>query len=124
MIVWYDADCGICSKFIDTALYRVDTQNIFFIPNNLEEKVPLTLSLTHYNSLKEKTIIVQDEEGVVYTHHEAIAEILSRMGGFYTLVSKIMKAPVISPICYWSYKIFARYRHWISKLFGLNQCKI
>ncbi len=75
MIVWYDADCGICSKFIDTALYRVYTQNIFFIPNKLEEKIPLTLSLTHFSSLKEQTIIVQDEEGVIYTHHKTIAEI-------------------------------------------------
>ncbi len=124
MIVWYDAECGICSKLINMALYRIDTQNIFFIPNNLEQQVPLTLSLTDFNSLKEQTIIVQDEKGVVYTHHKAIAEILNRMGGFYTLISKIMKTPVISLVCYCGYRIFARYRHWISKLFGLNQCKI
>ena len=124
MKIWYDSDCGVCTEFVVYITGKINSPEVVFISNSCNDSVPKSLGLKKFEALKNTTIICEDDDGTVYTHHRAMAKILNRAGMGYRLVSKIITFPIISIFFYVGYRIFSRFRHKVSSLFGLNECKI
>ena len=124
MNVWYDSDCGVCTEFINYIEKRIESSEIVFLPNSCTDPVPQNLDSESFESLKNTTIICEDGSGRIYTHHQAMAKVLGSAGLGYRLISRLMTFPVLSWLFYLGYVIFSRFRHKISALLGLNQCKI
>lgn len=124
MRIWYDSDCGVCTEFIMYIRRKIKSPKVVFLPNSCNDSVPKSLGLEKFEALKSDTIICEDDDGTVYTHHRAMAKILNRAGTWHKLISKVITFPILSIFFYFGYRIFSRFRHKVSALLGLNECKI
>ncbi len=117
---FYDAQCGICSRFA-RLLARLDrSHRIELISNQDYSKLPEGID----DDIVANTIVVQDvATGRISTRSDAIAE-LCRALPLGTLPWLLLRFPGLHPLWDWSYDRVANNRVAISQFFGMNACEV
>lgn len=86
-IVFFDGVCGLCNSFVDFVIKR-DKHAIFkFAPLQGDSAKNAGFSLAQYNS------VVLYKEGRFYLKSTAALNILSELGGFYSLLKILLIIP-------------------------------
>jgi predicted DCC family thiol-disulfide oxidoreductase YuxK len=112
---YYDASCGICTRFV-TIVARMDTfGRLRFLPNS-ERDVPGVPAKTFDDS-----IVVVDERGRSWTGAVAIAELLGALPLARPL-AWLARVPGLRQLAEALYQKVARHRTRLSAFFGLAAC--
>jgi len=113
--VYYDQDCGFCTKSVLFLKRFTFNKKIHFLPNTSNSKL---------SSEKLKAAIgALDEDGQTYYASEVFEQITSRSSILYP-ISILFKLPGVIYLSDILYKEIARRRTSISKMIGADQCSI
>ena len=122
-IAYYDADCGLCSAFIRFAQNGISNQSISFVPND-DNSINIQLNDT-VSKLKDNTVILYDSETHNYhIYAQAIFVIFSQMGSIWKFLGLLRYLKLLDFVFNPIYRLVAKRRAYISKLLGLNSCRI
>ncbi|QTV05564.1 thiol-disulfide oxidoreductase DCC family protein [Faecalibacter bovis] len=88
-VVIYDGDCGFCSFWVQWLLNK-DKNNILKFASLQGSYGQEFLKKNNLNTTDFDTIYYHKEEGIFYDKSNAILEILSSLGGLYSLM-KVFK---------------------------------
>jgi len=122
-IVIYDEDCGICTHISRWA--RRKTDRIEFLGfYEFTDKSELD-DIKDLKELSLRTIILISATGQkIFIESEAVLVILKYMGGFWRIIGEIFHHKPGIAVLNLFYRIIARNRAKISRIFGLNACKV
>jgi len=119
-ILFYDADCGFCQASVDWLLKDIEIKLSTIPYQNIEQVKQYPIDL----SIADDEIQLLDN-GNVYSGAEAIAICLNKKNNIlYKFIGCFIKSFFILPLAKYVYKIIASNRTTISKILGLNSCKI
>ncbi len=120
IIIIYDGDCGICSYFMQFAERKTRKKlSLFpFVTDSLANQYGLQL----HELAKVSVIVIENSK--IYSHSSALRRIFSYMGLVYKIPALLLAFKPIEKASNILYKYIARNRHKLSKLFGMNACKI
>jgi predicted DCC family thiol-disulfide oxidoreductase YuxK len=102
--VYFDDTCAICQTAVCPFIPKTQTQGLSTTSGNIAEL-----------SARENTIVVE-KNGVIYTHVEAISQLL-KLYWFTWPVGWFITLPVIKHIARFKYNIIAKHRAQLSKIF-------
>lgn len=109
-IIFYDGDCGICSRFVQRML-KIDKRGEFLFAPIQGETAAKYLSERPADP-KEWSIIMIDEQGT-YEASTAVLRIMKRVGWGFGLPALGLVVP--RPIRDWAYNLVSRNRYRLAK---------
>ncbi|HRP01715.1 MAG TPA: DCC1-like thiol-disulfide oxidoreductase family protein [Candidatus Kapabacteria bacterium] len=118
----YDGDCGICSKCAEFVHNKDINATFEILPSQFFEfKLYPGIS----QELGESTIIVINKENSsYYIEAEAVFRILINLRGIYHILGSLLNNRLLILLFTPIYRLIAINRAIISKLLGLNACKV
>lgn len=121
--VLYDGDCGVCTLFAQREAKHHSDAVLEFLPYQALAPEELErLGLTAADCDHELQYI--DSKGRVSGGPWAINRILIRRLPWSILVVFVYAVPIFLPLEWLGYRIFARYRHVVSRWLGLDACRV
>ncbi|MFY8215610.1 MAG: thiol-disulfide oxidoreductase DCC family protein [Chthoniobacterales bacterium] len=120
-IIFYDSDCGVCSAFVGWLVGRAGGKivPIAYQDESACSKYP-GIDLGHADKGVQAIIAGGSE---IRSDARAIAACLKETPGF-AWIGVLIDLPVIRAFSQIGYRIFAANRRRISKIFGLQACKL
>lgn len=119
----FDGDCGICTSSAEFMKQRTNNNVLSVKPYQI-----LELSKIHKDLNSDKTsksvYYYQESTSRVFSKSKAIFMALKKMNGIYKAMGYLLDNPFVVFISNPIYSLIAKYRTKISKIFGLNACKI
>ena len=104
-ILFYDGECGVCSRLVQFAMPRTLDADLLFAP--LQGQTAMDLVEEEYRH--DLSTVIMYHEGEVYYKSEAIFKLSTMMGGIWALAPIFRIIP--RPIRDYLYDAFARIRH-------------
>ncbi len=119
----FDGDCGICTT---TAEYIKKRSNESFIKVKPYQVLNLNEIHNELNAVKTSKSVYFYEVNTsrIYSKSKAVFMALKKMNGVYKVMGYLLDNPLFVFISNPIYNLIAKNRTKISKLFGLNACKI
>jgi len=117
----YDGDCGICSYSADWLSKRLDPDLFIIIPFDEELEISKKFGLNLELALKTVIFIESDK---FYTESRAVFEIANHLSYPYKFLGIFLANKFCEILFKPIYRLIARYRTSISRIFGLKACKI
>lgn len=119
--ILYDGDCGICSYSAEWLSKRLSSELFIIIP--FDEELDISKKFKFNLDLALKTVIfVQSDQ--YYTESRAIFEIAKHLPLIFKITGLLFSNKFFEIIFNPIYRLVAKHRASISKLFGLQACKV
>ncbi len=119
--ILYDGDCGICSYSTEWLAKRLDSKCIMILPFDEELEIGKQLGLNLELALKTVIFVKYDR---YYTESRAIFEIAKSLPLPYKITGIVFANKFFEIIFNPIYRLIAKHRASISKLLGLQTCKV
>ena len=116
-VLFYDGECGLCSRFVDFVL-RYDHQARFQFAPLQGETAAKFVSAEEIRSMK--SVVLRTVDGQLHRRSGAVVAVLRELGGLWSVASVMLW--IIPPLIRdWGYAMVARCRY---RIFGRAQCRI
>ena len=115
MKIIYDGECPVCISLKTFSQDKITDAQIEFIP--YQDLAPEDQSLGIAPSEAQHSIFVVGTGQSPTRGARAVFEVMQRMPGFWRVAGKLLAIPLLSWLAEPFYRLFARYRHKISRLF-------
>ena len=106
----YDGECPVCNGLKDYAAGQIQAGQAEYMPF---QNGNLPANLTEGQVRRSLWVILENGERLHGAR--AVFAIMSQMGRFWGLVGQVLSWPPFIWLAEPAYRLFARYRHWISK---------
>ncbi len=121
IIVIYDSDCGICSKSVEFITKNDKFSQFESIPYFMAKQLMETYFINPSNESFTVTLIFNEN---VYIKSKAVLLILEILFPKFKIIFKILYSKFLLKFSDFIYDLIAANRAKISKILGLNACKI
>lgn len=119
--ILYDGDCGICSYSAEWLSKRLSSELFIIIPFDEELEICKRFELNLDMAFKTVIFVESDK---YYTESRAICEITKHLPLPFKITGMIFSNKFFEIILNPIYRLVAKNRASISKLFGLQACKV
>ena len=116
-VLFYDGECGLCSRSVDFVLRRDQKARFQFAPLQGETAAKF-LSADEIQSLS--SVILRTVDGQLHRRSSAVVAVFRELGGWWNVPSWILRI-IPRPIRDLGYAMVARFRY---QIFGRARCRI
>ncbi|TPV94365.1 MAG: DUF393 domain-containing protein [Myxococcales bacterium FL481] len=121
--VLYDGDCGVCAWLAEREAAHHPQTEIRFEPyQRFGDEELAAWGLTAAACHREVQLVRPG--GRVSAGPWAVNRVLLRRFPWSVAVAMLYAVPVLLPLEWLGYRVFARYRHVVSRWLGLEQCRV